>query len=178
MRSLICLGSMVVVSLGVSAQPAATVEIGGGYQYLRFNPADSVDGLNMHGWNTGVQFNPSETLGLVAEFTGTFTNETGVDPGLYTFLFGPRYRFQTANSGLKPFLHALFGAGRLTVQGSFADNSETAFTMALGGGLDYQLSQRLALRVVQLDYLHTRFDPDGQNNLRFAAGIVVRFGYR
>jgi hypothetical protein len=53
--------------------------------------------------------------------------------------------------------------------------------MAIGGGLDVNLSKRLALRVIQADYLYKQlgFDRIGfdvHNNLRASVGIVFRFG--
>jgi len=49
--------------------------------------------------------------------------------------------------------------------------------MTLGGGLDYKLSDRFAIRPVKVDYLMTRFSETGtsnqtQNNLRVSTGIV------
>jgi hypothetical protein len=53
--------------------------------------------------------------------------------------------------------------------------------MAIGGGVDYRLTNRFSLRPLQVDYLLTRF-PEGtpnnsqtQNNLRASTGIVIHF---
>ena len=51
--------------------------------------------------------------------------------------------------------------------------------MTAGGGLDISLTRRIALRALEADYYLTRFDNgvnDHQNNLRIAAGVIVRFG--
>jgi hypothetical protein len=53
--------------------------------------------------------------------------------------------------------------------------SDSAFTMAFGGGLDYNLNRKFAVRVGQFDYLPTRFGGETQNNFRYSAGVVVRF---
>jgi hypothetical protein len=57
--------------------------------------------------------------------------------------------------------------------------SETAFAMTAGGGIDVTVSRHLAVRPVQAEYFLTKF-PDGadnrQNNFRYSAGIVFRFG--
>jgi len=50
--------------------------------------------------------------------------------------------------------------------------------MAFGGGLDVAPHPRVAIRVIQADYLATRFADDWQNNLRLSFGIVLRFGAR
>jgi hypothetical protein len=58
---------------------------------------------------------------------------------------------------------------------------ENGFAMAIGGGLDVPFHRHFALRVVQADYLLTRFDsvtgsPAKQNSARISAGVVIRFG--
>jgi hypothetical protein len=46
----------------------------------------------------------------------------------------------------------------------------------VGGGMDLDLSPRFAVRVFQVDYLHTTLFNDKQNNLRFSTGLVYRWG--
>jgi hypothetical protein len=53
--------------------------------------------------------------------------------------------------------------------------------MAIGGGLEVPFHRHFALRVVQTDYLRTRFDsvtdsPVIQNSMRISAGVVIPFG--
>ena len=48
--------------------------------------------------------------------------------------------------------------------------------MALGGGLDVNVNDRFAIRVVQAEYLRTRFFNETQNKGRIAFGLVFRFG--
>jgi hypothetical protein len=53
--------------------------------------------------------------------------------------------------------------------------------MTAGGGLDIQVSRVVAVRPAQVEYFMTRFS-DGlnnrQNNFRFGAGVVLRFGQK
>lgn len=44
-----------------------------------------------------------------------------------------------------------------------------------GGGLDYRLSDRLALRVPQVDYRVTWLDGANANRLRLSAGVIYRW---
>jgi hypothetical protein len=53
--------------------------------------------------------------------------------------------------------------------------TNTAFAMAFGGGLDIKLTNRLAVRPLQADYLLSRVNGFTQNNLRIGTGLVVRF---
>jgi hypothetical protein len=56
-----------------------------------------------------------------------------------------------------------------------------AFAMAASAGVDWKISEHLAIRPVQAEYLQTRFMDGGtnrQNNFRYGAGIVFPFGRR
>jgi opacity protein-like surface antigen len=64
--------------------------------------------------------------------------------------------------------------------------SSNVFAMTVGGGFDIKLSKRLAWRVVQAEYLYTRFGNgcqfaycsgnNGQNSVRLNSGIVLGWG--
>jgi hypothetical protein len=65
------------------------------------------------------------------------------------------------------------------------------FAVAVGGGVDYKITRRFAVRVGQLDYYHASLNlnkyyqsaygvlfegmPITQVSLRFSAGVVMRF---
>jgi hypothetical protein len=93
---------------------------------------------------------------------------------------GPRVTLRTGN--LEPFAHALFGAanGRAEASGIGLAEGEsgTAFTYALGGGLDLKVHDNFAIRLGQLDYLRTRVSGEGLNSARYSVGIVIRTGSR
>jgi opacity protein-like surface antigen len=82
-----------------------------------------------------------------------------------------------------PFAEVLFGAAHAG-GGVFTTNSQNAFAMTVGGGVDYRFSRRLSIRPLKVDYLLTRFNEfntfnalstQTQNNLRVSTGIVFRF---
>lgn len=50
-----------------------------------------------------------------------------------------------------------------------------AFVIAFGLGLNYELNRRIALGLLA-DYLHTRFNDDGQGSLRISAGVRINLG--
>jgi hypothetical protein len=62
--------------------------------------------------------------------------------------------------------------------------TQTAFAMAVGGGLDIRLGKRFSFRPVSVDYVLTRFpslstgDNQNQNSIRAGAGIIFAFGAR
>jgi opacity protein-like surface antigen len=101
---------------------------------------------------------------------------------------------------LTPFVHGLVGLDRAhlsagSVPGLFglvAPGVDHALAAAVGGGVDYKLAPHFAVRLGQFDYFYTAHDLNSfyaasfrpgllptlatrQNNLRFAAGFVIRF---
>ena len=70
----------------------------------------------------------------------------------------------------------LFGVDRIheSLIGGSVTNS--AFAMAVGGGLDIPLKGRFSLRAAQLDWLRSTHFSATQNNLRVSTGLVVHFG--
>lgn len=97
-----------------------------------------------------------------------------------SFLFGPRFALRKSRR-VTPFVYALFGGVNYKVKVNVAGNtlvsaSDTGFNMALGGGLDVKVNERLAIRVFQLDYLRPNFFGESHNRGRLAFGLVLRFG--
>jgi opacity protein-like surface antigen len=64
--------------------------------------------------------------------------------------------------------------------------SKNAFAMTVGGGFDIKLNKKFAIRLVQAEYLYTRFGNDcplavcsnnnSQNSFRLKSGIVASWG--
>jgi len=69
-----------------------------------------------------------------------------------SYMIGPRVPVFTFH-GLTPYGKFLFGFG----SGSFLDGH--AETLAYGGGLDYRLTRRLKIRVVDFEYQQWRVNP-------------------
>ncbi|HXG66001.1 MAG TPA: outer membrane beta-barrel protein [Blastocatellia bacterium] len=194
MQIILLFACLLFLPLMAAAQETPKTEVFGGYSYLR-----TEGGGNLHGWKASVAANVNEFLGLGAEFAGNYGSDsvrvTGpgglflfadADSNLHTFLFGPRFSLRTRRA--TPFAHALFGAARAHTEGrvdvpgfSFStefSDTDTAFAMELGGGLDVRLNQSVALRLIQVDYLRTRFNDDTQHHARISVGLVFRFGER
>ena len=99
-----------------------------------------------------------EVLSFVGTRGGTLT----------TYLVGPQVKLLVENRyGLRPFIHALFGAGN--------GQDHAGFVTALGGGLDVQLKEHFALRPAQIDYQYSHI-AGPQDSVRYSAGIVLTFG--
>jgi opacity protein-like surface antigen len=178
------LGFLALGAGSVYAQETPKVDVFAGYSYVRENPSTSgVDSFSLNGGSASLTYHVKDWVSAVADFGGYHNGNilgTGLDGTLSTYLFGPRISYRSYRR-VTPFGEALFGvahAGASIAGGSIG--SQNAFSMALGGGLDYRLNNRLSLRAVQVDYLLTRF-PEGttsnqsQNNLRASTGIVFHF---
>jgi len=69
-------------------------------------------------------------------------------------------------------VHALFGGATISKQGV----SDNAFAMFLGGGLDLGFRKGIGFRLVQADWLLTKFADQTQDKQgRVSAGIVIKF---
>jgi outer membrane protein OmpA-like peptidoglycan-associated protein len=195
---------------GSGGNATPKVELFAGYSYWRAMPQSTGNRIeSMPGGSASLAFNLNNHVGLVLDFGGIGVdtlkfnnggaafNPSGVvdvEASALTVLFGPRVSFRKRDR-LTPFVQVLGGivrADQVGVTGCTANtypcaplSNEIAFAMTAGGGADYRLNHRFALRLVQAEYLLTRFlDPRStnvnikriQNNMRLSAGIVLRFG--
>ena len=183
MRKLFLLAALVLIlPLTGLAQKAPKAEIFGGYSYLHADDDDG--GLDLHGWNASAAINFTKYAGIVADFSGHYDTAT-LSPGVradlsaYLFLVGPRFTYRE-HKVLQPFGHVLLGAARshTSTFGTLGrvKFDDSAFAMAIGGGLDAKVHDRLAVRLFQADYVLTRFNDDSQHNFRLSTGLVLRLG--
>jgi hypothetical protein len=164
------------------AQDATRTEIFGGYSYFRFRPDNTLEipAQSFNGANGSIALNFAPALGAVAEFSGYHTgNFIGSgSSGAFSYLFGPKISMR--NRKVDPFFQTLFGGTRIGGGGApgFPQNG---FTMAFGAGIDLKTASFIAIRIIQADYVFTRFnlgDPEklDEHNLRFSFGVVFRLG--
>lgn len=150
-----------------------------------------------NGWNIAPQANLNRWFGLKAQITGQYGNIMSVKPSstfplpiisvpgqhIYDFLFGPvaSYRTEKYNA----FVHGLIGAQHVGMSGNIAvggiggvstSSSDTDFAFALGGGMDWKVSQHFAVRVAQFDYELVNSSGQHQNDFRYSGGVVFGFG--
>ncbi len=158
-----------------------------GYQFVRFNQDSPIGGVNVHGGDANVGINFRETgWGFVLDFAGGHGSREiapGVKQGgtLFSYLFGPRYSWRKYDR-VVPFVQTLFG-GAHADQGipGVASGSSGSFAWTAGGGFDWIATPRVGWRVLQAEYMMTRFDGpslsrETQNNIRLMSGIVFRIG--
>lgn len=124
-------------------------------------------------------------LGVVGDVAGMHQRSilsSGITLSLVTATFGPRYTWRPAHRRTSFYGQALWGVaegfdGLFPVNGQPVTSSNS-FAEQLGGGMDIDLSPRLAVRPFQADWLRTRLPnltTNAQNSMHLGAGIVFRF---
>ncbi|HVZ60014.1 MAG TPA: porin family protein [Terriglobales bacterium] len=155
-------------------------EVMGGYSH-------ATGDIGLNGWETGAGYRASKWLALVADFSGQYGSNSvlgiGFKSSLHSFLFGPRvYVPLRDNPKIMPFGHLLLGASRVHNEINNplvgVNQTDSAFSWALGGGLDYQFRERFRVRIIQIDLLRTNSFNTGDNRARIGAGLVYQFGER
>jgi opacity protein-like surface antigen len=167
--------------------------------------AQTVSRKSLMGWQASANYNLTHHLGIVGDFGGQYGSVAGATvlgvtiPGYsmntYQFLFGPQVVFR--GSRVTPFAHAMFGGIRegigsttVTVAGVSVTTpgvSSTGLGMGIGGGLDINISDRLALRVPQFDWTPRHIPGTtvlgvtvpgtwATGQIRFGIGVVIKAG--
>ncbi|HUJ82695.1 MAG TPA: outer membrane beta-barrel protein [Candidatus Acidoferrales bacterium] len=197
--ALLC-GAMLLFAGIASAQDDSKVTVFGGYSYLRFNPGNGVNGANFNGGSGSIAYNVLPWVGVVADIGGYHwggsSSEGVTGSTAVSYLFGPKVSYHAGP--IVPFVHALFGGVHGSISGStcvpppdsrvrpegcttqsetFSDN---VFGMALGGGVDWNATPHIGVRLVQAEYVLTKFNANfagstSQNNVRISTGVTFRF---
>jgi hypothetical protein len=164
-----------------------------------FEGSDFIDGREgFNGFNTSVTGNISRYVGFKFDFSGhykshsipfgTISRAVDIDSRIYHYLGGIQVKDNSSEKTFKPFAHALVGAAharnRVDISNDLCNaispalcpidftETETALAGAFGGGIDIRVSNRIDVRVIQIDYNPTRFFNSTQHNFRFGVGIV------
>jgi hypothetical protein len=171
---LVCSLALSVCSAAANDTPK--VEIFGGYSLLRADINGAKYSTN--GWDAAVTGNLNRYFGVTADFTGQYktVTDSSLSPKLHThsFLFGPTVSYRMHK--WKPFAHALFGVSHGAFSEAGFSSVDNVFAMEVGGGVDFKLAKHVSVRPVQLDWRRTTFASATQNNLRYAAGVVLNLG--
>lgn len=211
MKKIVILLAVILCTTSVIAQDAPKVEVFGGYAYTNVDTKGLAGRQSLNGWDADVAFHATKNISIVGDISGAYKTET-VDLGLvvpvgtaqmgtpdpkatvttvdaklrvYNYLFGPRFSVNTGK--ITPFAEALFGIAHITVAADVAgvtgSISSNGFGMALGGGLDYNASKNVSIRLAKFDYMLNRVSnsdlgftaSENLNNYRIATGIVFKF---
>lgn len=156
-----------------------------------FNPKQT-----LQGFEASASVNLTGGFGVTGDFSDHFKSRRVADVlggfilndvRVYNVLGGPQYRFR-GNSRVSPFVRGLAGVAitRSSVEVPSINAkdhfSSTDFALALGGGVDVRVNNRVAARVFQVDYnpiFLSKFNTLGfpklrADNVRFSFGVVFR----
>lgn len=213
-RSAFVLGALVLVTAGTAvAQDYPKIETSPAFMYIRTSGSlqntfivngqtiNNVPALNCAGGGGTIAYNFSSLVGIAADLGGCkiFSNAYGagntVNGSEFTYLFGPRLTYRNG-SKFEPFAELNFGGTRIALScKSSASNcltaagggtySKNAFAMTVGGGFQIKASQKISIRLIQAEYLYTRFgnncalavcnNNNNQNSFRLKSGIVLNW---
>lgn len=155
------------------------------------------DRTSHNGFEGSAVYNISRYFGAKADVSGTYKNQRlpfqnvneivtyKVNRSLYNFLGGVQVKDNSSEARIKPFAHALIGAGyeRINSQIVTCANtngclqippskySDTGLAGAIGGGLDVKVGKRISIRAIQVDYNPIKLNRVN-HNVRFGSGIV------
>jgi outer membrane protein OmpA-like peptidoglycan-associated protein len=178
-------------------QPAPKWELYGGYSFLYPNadvhgllpggvlPVSSPLESNPRGAGASITYDFNRWFGLTLDASthwgsGETTLGKRIDDAAFSNLsFGPKVTFRGAH--VAPFLEALVGDHRL-MPDAFHDIDKLGFM--IGGGLDFNVSKHVALRLPRVDYVMSsyRYGPSATTGstdlrgIRAQAGLVFTWG--
>ncbi len=125
-----------------------------------------------HGFGFAVNFAGAEASDIVS---------TGINLDTLTITAGPRYAWRPSSQRFSVFGQGLVGESHgwnsLFPKAGAAVSSADSLALQVGGGVDFRVGQRLAVRPIQADWVRTQFPnatTNVQNDLRLGAGVVLR----
>ena len=145
---------LLLLTIGTAAPSAAQemprIQVFGGYSYTRYDTPSFgfSDTTGLNGYNFSPAYNLIRGFGVAAELSGQY--KTGAN--LRDVAVGPQFLYARGN--LLFFGRLLFGKARSLVQVE-GPQEDTSRAVIGGGGLDYNISSRFAVRAFQVDYVHT-----------------------
>jgi hypothetical protein len=176
------------------------VEWFGGGSYAETGLFNAGHWAGLEGWDASLGLNATRWFGIVVEggqYFGTSKIPTAVPapfptcPNVfcpagsttfdvatreYNILFGAQFA-RRKYERWTPIGELMFGhqGTRGVATGGGATDTQVSSGLALlaGGGVDYKINPRFALRF-KADYLQTRAFKQKQDNFRFSVGIVIR----
>ena len=178
---------MILTALPLAfAQEVPKFDIFLGYSYLHTDLREHCcTSKGIHGGSVSIAYNINSMIGIVGDL-GIY-DEYGT---FVSYMFGPRISLPGI-SRLRPYVQVLLGGTKINgpVGGGYIE-TDSAFGLAAGGGVDINLIKHISLRLLQAEYLYSPYReymengfqytgnfarPLRQNHLRFSSGINFRF---
>jgi opacity protein-like surface antigen len=180
----LALGLAILFAISAAAQTSTSSSVnandhGSGEAYLGWTHVTGDVGKN--GWDLSATKNFGAHFAAEGEAFGAYGNTTLVTIEAkeheYGFLAGGKVLFDTRSTKFTPWAHLLLGVGHTGLDTNVPDanNSDTAFAWALGGGIDYAIIHNVSARG-KADIYHTSYFDTGDTHVRWGIGLVYVFG--
>lgn len=205
MRARLFLACAMVFLFGglAMAQDESRAQVTLDYSYFRWNPGlpSVFNSKNLNGGGGQAFYYLNSWLGIGADLQGYASSTacastlnplgfTGcASASLFTYQFGPQVKYRSGR--WQPFAEVLPGGAHSNFYATACRNftficagrspSNNAFALAIGGGVDVLVSEKIAIRIVDANYQMTRFGNNftggnnTQSNFRFQTGIQFHF---
>ena len=196
-RNTIALGIVLLFGTAAFGQDYQKAEIGLDYSYTRFNPENSNwtnGGFSLNGGGGDIAYFFTKNFGIKGEFQGAISQTRKVPisappcflpscPASFQaslFTYNAIVVYKARMEKFEPYAEVGFGGAHSNayLNGTPGNN---AFDFVIGGGIDIPVSEHVAIRAGEFDFLLTRFGNrftsgnQNQSNFRYQAGVIFRF---
>jgi opacity protein-like surface antigen len=161
------------------------IQVGVGYSYFNLDVPSS-NRVNLSGPTLSISADFRPRFGVTADLgyaRATNVFGSGRHSDVLTYLAGPVFH-PTRSRHLSTYIHGLLGGARVTgavplANGTFLSGYVNKLSWALGGGVEYRVSESFSFRF-GADYIHTAYFNSsaviqGQENLRTGFSIIYSF---
>lgn len=174
------LGLALLVAMPLLAQDnKSQADVSGTYTVTRVTAGGPPE--YFHGGNGQLVYNLGDYWGLAGDFGAGHDGDKFFTANVVTYMGGVRLH---TNTKWDLFGEGLLGGAHIGITPTGGKNvTRNALAWKLGGGLDWNVTPSIGLRLIQVDYLGTHFggkfsNNDIQNNLQVAVGVVFHLGSR
>jgi len=169
--SVLLLLALTLGALPSAAQGTPRLQVFGGFSYMRFDSRTLgfANDSNLEGYNVSAAFNILRFFGVAGEMSGQY----GPHLNFRDMAVGPQYIQRMGRFVV--FGHFLYGKGR-SFDSIGSAGGDTNWAYVIGGGADMDYHHHLAIRVLQVDYVHSELFSVKQQNVRISAGVVYHLG--
>ena len=168
----------VVSAVPVFAQEEAPkYEFFGGFSFMNLDKdTEGLDG-SVRGWDTSFAFNLNDRLAVVADVSGMYNSIEGIaDSSIKRHLFLGGVQYTKRYEKINIFGEVLAGFARANYSDRSSSGGYNGFAMAIGGGVDWKINEKIGWRIAKIDYVPIRWDGATTNHMRFSTGILIPIG--
>jgi hypothetical protein len=155
-----------VLLFSISARAQDRIQLYGGFS---FEKTGATPERNLSGWELAGSYKVAPWVSIKVDLDAHYGLPSTLDNRTLDLLAGPQFTFPI-HFPVTPYVHALGGLGHIR-----AGEGQTSLAGAIGGGLDLPVAPLFSWRIIQADYMVTRFFNATQNNIRISTGLVIRF---